>query len=69
MQPRIEYRNLQPGGYRAMLGLENYLSTCSLEKKLLDLIRLRVSQINGCAYCLDMHWKVLRMEGESEQRL
>lgn len=69
MQPRINYRNLQPGGYRAMLGLENYLSACSLEKKFLDLIRLRVSQINGCAYCLDMHWKDLRVEGETEQRL
>jgi AhpD family alkylhydroperoxidase len=51
------------------LGLEQYLNTCGLEKKLLDLIRLRVSQINGCAYCLDMHWKDLRVEGETEQRL
>ena len=69
MQPRIDYRNLQPGGFRAMLGMEHYLNTCSLEKKFLDLIRLRVSQINGCAYCLDMHWKDLRVEGESDQRM
>ena len=52
-----------------MLGLEHYLATCGLEKKLLDLIRLRVSQMNGCAYCLDMHWKDLRAVGETEQRM
>jgi AhpD family alkylhydroperoxidase len=69
MQARIEQKNVNPGGYRAMLGLEQYLNSCGLEKKLLDLIRLRVSQINGCAYCLDMHWKDLRVEGETEQRL
>jgi AhpD family alkylhydroperoxidase len=69
MQARIDYRTLQPGGYRAMLGLEQYLSTCGLEKQLLTLIKLRVSQMNGCAFCIDMHWKDLRAEGESEQRL
>jgi AhpD family alkylhydroperoxidase len=69
MKARIELRDLSPGGYRAMLGLEHYLATCGLEKKLLDLIRLRVSQMNGCAYCLDMHWKDLRAIGEAEQRL
>jgi AhpD family alkylhydroperoxidase len=52
-----------------MLGLETYLHQSGLETKLLDLIRLRVSQINGCAYCLDMHWKDLRAAGETEQRL
>jgi AhpD family alkylhydroperoxidase len=52
-----------------MLGLEKYLSQCGLDETLLDLIKLRVSQINGCAYCLDMHWKDLRARGESEQRL
>jgi AhpD family alkylhydroperoxidase len=52
-----------------MLGLETYLENSGLEKKLLDLIRLRVSQINGCAYCIDMHWKDLRAAGETEQRL
>jgi AhpD family alkylhydroperoxidase len=69
MKARIESRDLNPGGYRAMLGLEHYLATCGLEKKLLDLIRQRVSQMNGCAYCLDMHWKDLRAEGETEQRM
>jgi len=52
-----------------MLGLTRYLNQSGLDKKLLDLINLRVSQINGCAYCLDMHWKDLRAAGETEQRL
>jgi AhpD family alkylhydroperoxidase len=69
MEPRIDYYKLSPGGYKAMLGLEHYLGASSLERKLLHLIKLRVSQINGCAYCLDMHWKDLRAEGESEQRM
>jgi len=69
MKARIEQRDLTPGGLRAMLGLKRYLATCGLEKKLLDLIYLRVSQMNGCAYCLDMHWKDLLAEGETEQRM
>ena len=52
-----------------MFGLEQYLRSCGLEEKLLHLIRFRVSQINGCAYCLDMHSKDLRAAGENEQRL
>ena len=52
-----------------MLGLEKYLHTCGLEESLLHLVKLRASQINGCAYCLDMHWKDLRAIGEKEQRL
>ena len=47
----------------------DYLRQCGIEPKLLDLINLRVSRINGCAYCIDMHWKALRAAGESEQRL
>jgi AhpD family alkylhydroperoxidase len=58
-----------PGGYQAMLGLEKYLATCGLEANLVHLLKLRASQINGCAYCIDMHWKDLRAAGESEQRL
>ena len=69
MQARIDYYKLSPGGYKAVLGLEQYLASTSLEKKLLHLIKLRVSQINGCAYCLDMHWKDLQAEGEKEQRM
>jgi len=66
---RIDYQKADPGALHAMFGLEKYLSQSGLETRLKDLIYLRVSQINGCAYCIDMHWKDLRAEGESEQRL
>ena len=69
MEPRIDFTRLSPEGYKAMLGLEHYLSTSTVEKKLLHLVKLRVSQINGCAFCLDMHWKDLKVEGETDQRL
>lgn len=69
MQPRYNYAKNSPGGYQAMMGLDKYLAQCGLEEGLLHLVKLRVSQINGCAYCLDMHWKDLRAIGENEQRL
>ncbi|HET7208193.1 MAG TPA: carboxymuconolactone decarboxylase family protein [Terriglobales bacterium] len=69
MEERIQYAKVAPGAYHAMLGLEKYLHECGLEEGLLHLIKLRASQINGCAYCLDMHWKDLRSIGENEQRL
>jgi AhpD family alkylhydroperoxidase len=69
MEPRIDFYRLSPDGYKAMLGLEHYLSKSKVESKLLHLIKLRVSQMNGCAFCLDMHWKDLRAEGETEQRM
>ena len=69
MQARLNYAQTAPGAYKAMLGLEDYLHKCGLEESLIHLIKLRVSQINGCAYCLDMHWKDLRAIGEDEQRL
>jgi AhpD family alkylhydroperoxidase len=69
MTERIDYSKVIPAGYRAVLGLEKYLGNCGLDQSLLDLIRMRASQINGCAYCLDMHWKDARANGESEQRL
>jgi AhpD family alkylhydroperoxidase len=69
MEPRLNYLKVAPDGYKAMLGLEMYLHKCGLEEPLLHLIKLRTSQINGCAFCLDMHWKDLRAIGESEQRL
>src|SRR5690349_8797203 len=69
MQPRLNYRNVSPGALQAMLGLETYLAKSSLERSLLNLIKMRASQINGCAYCLDMHSKDARAEGETEQRL
>lgn len=68
MQPRFDL-NTAPGAYRALSGLESYLHQSGLEIALLHLIKLRASQINGCAYCIDMHWKDLRAIGENEQRL
>ena len=69
MTPRLENREAAKGAIEAMLGLEKYLAQSGLEPVLLDLVRLRASQINGCAYCLDMHWKDLRARGENEQKL
>ena len=69
MDSRFNYVKAAPGSYKAMLGLEQYLHDCGLEESLIHLIKLRVSQINGCAYCLDMHWKDLRAIGEPEHRL
>lgn len=69
MKARLSYAKAAPGIYDAMEHLETYLQGCGLEKSLLFLIQLRSSQINGCAYCLDMHWKDLRATGETEQRL
>jgi len=66
MKARLNYGN---GIYDAMDALDQYLEKCSIDAKLLHLVRLRASQINGCAYCLDMHWKDLRAAGENEQRL
>ena len=54
---------------QAALGLEEYLTQCGIKKTLIHLIKLRASQINGCAYCIDMHWKDLRADDETEQRL
>jgi len=68
MKPRINL-GVAPGAYQAMLGLEKYLHECGLEEGLLHLIKLRASQLNGCAYCIDMHWKDARALGETEQRL
>ena len=69
MEPRVHFVNAAPGILEAMKGLTNYLSQSGLGEPLINLVCLRASQINGCAYCLDMHWKDLRAAGESEQRL
>jgi AhpD family alkylhydroperoxidase len=70
MTERLNYAKAAPGGYRAMLGLHEYLEKQSgLEKELLDLVFLRASQINGCAFCIDMHWRDLRDAGVPESRL
>lgn len=69
MEQRLNFAEVAEGTAKAMLGLEQYLAKCGLESALLDLVKFRVSQINGCAYCLDMHSKDLRAVGENEQRL
>ena len=69
MQPRLHYAKHAPGVYEAMDALDRYLAACSIDERLLHLVRLRASQQNGCAYCIDMHWKDARALGESEQRL
>jgi AhpD family alkylhydroperoxidase len=69
MEPRIDYLKSGRGVLEAMLGVEKYIRQSGLEESLLNLIRMRASQINGCAYCLDMHWKDARALGETEQRL
>ena len=69
MKARIDLMHVNPGVIHAMLGLEREISKAKFESKLLDLVRMRASQINGCAYCLDMHSKDTRANGETEQRL
>ncbi len=69
MTQRLNALEVAKGAMKAMYGLETYLAKCGLEASLLHLLKLRVSQINGCAYCIDMHWKDLKAGGETEQRL
>lgn len=69
MTSRFDYTDHAPGAYAAIDGLDRWISRCSLEGPLIDLVRLRASQLNGCAYCIDMHWKDLRAAGEPEHRL
>ncbi len=66
---RLNFKRLVPAAYRAMLALESYVHQTGLESSLLELVKMRASQINGCAYCLDMHSKDARAAGETEQRL
>lgn len=65
----MNHTNISPGALKTMLDIETYLATCGVERPLLRLIKMRASQINGCAYCLDMHSKDARAKGETEQRL
>jgi AhpD family alkylhydroperoxidase len=69
MKARIDLKHVNPGIMQAMLGLERQVRQARLDRRLIDLIRMRASQINGCAYCLDMHSKDARANGETEQRL
>src|SRR5207244_1760011 len=69
MQSRLDYAQTAPDGLKAMLGLEQYARQSGLEPALRELVKIRASQINGCAFCLDMHTKDARAAGETEQRL
>lgn len=69
MKQRINYSELAPNALKGMMALEKYISESALEKSLYELVKLRASQINGCAYCIDMHSKDARNAGETEQRL
>lgn len=66
---RIDVTKVAPEAYQAMAGLQKYVRQSGLEPSLLDLVRMRASQVNGCAYCIDMHSKDARAAGETEQRL
>src|SRR5437660_3612677 len=69
MEPRLNAAQLAPEAQHAMYGLGKYLAKCGLEPSLQELVKTRASQINGCAYCIDMHTKDARAAGETEQRL
>jgi AhpD family alkylhydroperoxidase len=69
MSTRIRIDKLEPAGYKAVLGLENFIESTPLTKTHKDLIKIRASQINGCAFCIDMHTKDARKAGETEQRI
>lgn len=69
MEKRINIGKAEPAGYRAILGLEKFIESTPLTTKHKDLIKIRASQINGCAYCIDMHTKDARKAGETEQRI
>jgi AhpD family alkylhydroperoxidase len=69
MQARIDFRKASPQANKAIGELHAFVHRCGLEHGLLELVKLRASQINGCAHCIDMHTKQLRADGETEQRL
>jgi len=69
MHSRLDYAKVAPCAREAMYAVERYVRECGLERRLLELVKLRASQINGCAYCVDMHTKDARAHGETEQRL
>src|SRR5260221_14328179 len=69
MEPRLDYRKFSPEPLQALWALEKYITGCGLDHKFLHVLKLRASQINGCAYCIDMHSIDARAAGETEQRL
>jgi AhpD family alkylhydroperoxidase len=69
MEKRINMPEIEPAAYKALAGLESYLATTSISKTLKELIKIRASQINGCAFCINMHTRDARKLGETEQRI
>ncbi len=69
MEARLDAHKAAPGAYRAMLGLQDYVNKSGLEPAILELVKIRASQINGCAFCLAMHVRDARKMGESDERL
>jgi AhpD family alkylhydroperoxidase len=69
MEPRIDYRKYAAEAQKSLYAMEKYIAECGLDPKLIHLIKMRASQINGCAFCIDMHSKDARAAGETEQRL
>jgi AhpD family alkylhydroperoxidase len=69
MKSRLDFAAASPEGLKAMLGLERFVQGCGLERSLIELVKTRASQINGCAFCLHMHTADARAAGETEERL
>ena len=69
MKARLDFRAAAPRANKAMMGLHGFVRECGLDHTLIELVKLRASQMNGCAHCIDMHTKELRAAGEVEQRL
>lgn len=69
MESRLNAAQLAPEPQKALYSLEKYLGECGLEHRLRELVKIRASQINGCAFCIDMHTKDARVGGETEQRI
>jgi AhpD family alkylhydroperoxidase len=69
MKARLDFRKASPQADKAMSALHGFVRNCGLDHSLLELVKLRASQLNGCAHCIDMHTKELRADGDSEQRL
>lgn len=69
MQSRINLNRVAPQGYEAMLALQAYVNQCGLEQPLMELVKIRASQLNGCAFCIDMHTRDALKHGISQQRM
>ena len=69
MEPRMDVYKLAPGAFKAMMALQQFVDNSGIDKTLYELVKIRASQINGCVFCLNMHTKEARKQGETEQRI